>query len=606
MSMLNTLKTTVGVGRPEPVPPVDIDEKKEPSVHSGDAHSSDPERHGSIAFNDTSKGTDVPVEEGAQRGIQKVEAATSAWSTWALAGVLFNIWIIFLTNGMRSSILFSLQPYVTSDFGLHSLLTTIDIVASAMAAASYIPIAKLLDVWGRAEGYALMVGSATLGLILMACAETLQVFCAAQVFYSIGFSGIIYTAAVLAADVTSIKNRGLAFAFTSSPYMITAFAGPKAAEEFLDHVSWQWGFGAFCIIVPAVCAPLFFILKINQKKAEKKDILPKQRSNDPIGKQIWDGILDFDIPGVFLFAAGLTIFLLPFTLATHAPNGWASDYIIAMIVVGFVLLCAFVVYELWFARTPFLNHRFLTDRTVIAACLIDATYQVSYYCWNSYFTSFLQVVCNLSVSTAGYVNSTFQVVSGVTLFIVGYMIRNTGRFKWAFFVCNFFFMLGVGLMIHFRQPNQYIGYIVMCEIFMSLGGSVFILLVQVAVLASVDHQHFAAVLALLYVSGGIGGAVGNAISGTIWTNTFLGALQRELADTPAIANVTTIYASLPAQLAYPIDSPERLGIQRAYGYGQTRMLAAGLGVASLIFVWSAFVRNIDVSKKSAQTKGRVF
>ena len=120
-----------------------------------------------------------------------------------------------------------------------------------------------------------------------------------QVFYSIGFSGIIYTAAVLAADVTSIKNRGLAFAFTSSPYMITAFAGPKAAEEFLDHVSWQWGFGAFCIIVPAVCAPLFFILKINQKKAEKKDILPKQRSNDPIGKQIWDGILDFDSKSSF-------------------------------------------------------------------------------------------------------------------------------------------------------------------------------------------------------------------------------------------------------------------------------------------------------------------
>ena len=82
---------------------------------------------------------------------------------------------------MRSSILFSLQPYVTSDFGLHSLLTTIDIVASAMAAASYIPIAKLLDVWGRAEGYALLVGFATLGLILMASAESLAIFCAAQV-----------------------------------------------------------------------------------------------------------------------------------------------------------------------------------------------------------------------------------------------------------------------------------------------------------------------------------------------------------------------------------------------------------------------------------------
>jgi MFS family permease len=388
--------------------------------------------------------------------------------------------------------------------------------------------------------------------------------------------------------------------------MITAFAGPKAAEEFLLKVNWQWGFGAFTIIVPVICAPLFIILKKNQWKAEKDNIIPKKRSTDPIGKQIWDGILDFDVPGVFLFAAGLTVFLLPFTLATRAPDGWATDYIIAMIVVGFVTLVGFTLYETYVARTPFLNRRFLTDRTVIAACLIDATYQVSYYCWASYFTSFLQVVCNLSVSTAGYVNSTFQVVSGFTLFAVGYLIRGTGRFKWAFFVCNAFFMLGVGLMIHFRQPNQYIGYIVMCEIFMSLGGSVFILLVQVAVLASVDHQHFAAVLALLYVSGGIGGAVGNAISGTIWTNTFLGALQRELADSPALANVTTIYASLPAQLSYPVDSPERLAIQRAYGYGQTRMLAAGLGVAAVIFVWSCFVRNIDVSKKTAQTKGRVF
>merc|ERR1712000_700693 len=158
------------------------------------------------------------------------------------------------------------------------------------------------------------------------------------------------------------------------------------------------------------------------------------------------------------------------------------------------------------------------------------TYQASYYCWNLYFTSFLQVVANLKPAEAGYVNSTFQIVSGILLFIVGYAIRRTGYFKWLFYPAIPLYLFAQGLMIHFRQPNQYIGYIVMCEIFMSLGGSVFILLVQVAVLASVDHQHFAAVLALLYVSGGIGGAVGNAISGTIWTNTFLGALQRELAD----------------------------------------------------------------------------
>ena len=100
-----------------------------------------------------------------------------------------------------------------------------------------------------------------------------------------------------------------------------------------------------------------------------------------------------------------------------------------MIIVGFFILIVFGLYETYIAKEPFLKNKFLTDRSVIGACLIDMTYQISYYCWNSYFTSFLQVVCNLSVAEAGYVNSTFQVVSGVLLFIVVYLIRRTGRFK---------------------------------------------------------------------------------------------------------------------------------------------------------------------------------
>jgi hypothetical protein len=36
-------------------------------------------------------------------------------------------------------------------------------------------------VWGRAEGFLLLVGSATLGVILMATSNNLAMFCAAQV-----------------------------------------------------------------------------------------------------------------------------------------------------------------------------------------------------------------------------------------------------------------------------------------------------------------------------------------------------------------------------------------------------------------------------------------
>jgi hypothetical protein len=123
---------------------------------------------------------------------------------------------------------------------------------------------------------------------------------------------------------------------------------------------------------------------------------------------------------------------------------------------------------------------------------------------------------------------------------------------------------------------------------------------QLAVLASVNHQHVATVLSLLYISGGIGGAIGNTVSGTIWTNTFEKGLARYLPQS-AQANLTTIYASLPAQLAYPENSPERIGIQNAYGYAQT---AVGGGLMGLSLIWICFIKNLNLSKLK-QTKGVV-
>lgn len=311
--------------------------------------------------------------------------------------------------------------------------------------------------------------------------------------------------------------------------------------------------------------------------------------------------------GVFLFAAGFTIFLLPFTLAYSAPDGWKSGYIIAMIVVGFVVLVVFGVYESKFSPYPMLNFKLLTDRTIIGACILSAAYMVSYYCWGNYFTSFLQVVNNQSIAEAGYINNTFNVVSGFLLFVVGYLIRRTGYFKWLLYVAIPLYTLGLGLMIHFRRPGQSVGYLIMCQVFISFGGSIFIIIQQVAVLAAVDHQHVAAVLALLHVVGTGAAAIGGTISGTIWTNVFSSALMKnlptEITEDPDV--FATVYGDITAQLEYEVGTPERIGIQESYGYAQIRMLSAGLGIFVIGYLSLVLMRNINV-KKIKQTRGNVF
>lgn len=195
---------------------------------------------------------------------------------------------------MQSTINYSLIGYVTSDFESHSLLNVIYIVADAMTAAVYIPTAKVMDVFGRAEGYLMMTVFATLGLVLMAVCNNLPTFCAAYVFYSIGFGGMTYCVDVITADISKLKNRALAYAFTSSPYIITAFAGPKAAEGFYEKISWRWAFGAFSIIFPVVAAPLFFILKSNLKKAKASGLLVKEPSGRTPLQSLWFYVQEFD------------------------------------------------------------------------------------------------------------------------------------------------------------------------------------------------------------------------------------------------------------------------------------------------------------------------
>ncbi|KAI1060871.1 hypothetical protein LB507_010010 [Fusarium sp. FIESC RH6] len=555
-------------------------------------------------FPDDGSSSDA-VTENAQHGVQTVEATTLAWSKKALVGVFIFMWLIYLTNGFQGQINNTLLPYASSEWESHSLIPVIGVVANCMTAAVYIPLSKILDLWGRAEGFLLMVLFATIGMIMMAASQNLPTYCAAYVFWQVGWSGLTYSIDVITADATQLKNRGLAYAFTSSPYMITAFAGPKSAEAFLlNGDQWRWGFGTFSIVLPVVAAPLYALLRYNLRKAKKQGLLARESSGRSLLESIKWGLVEFDAAGAFLFAAGLVIFLLPFSIASMAPQGWSTPYIIAMIVLGVVLLCIFGAYERFVAPKPFLRFDILTSRTVIGVCLLDFIYMIAYYCWNSYFTSFLQVVNNLPPSEAGYVSNTFEIVSGVLLFIVGYAMHKTGRFKWLLCVGIPLYIFAQGLMIHFRRPGQSIGYLVMCEVFISIAGATFILCMQVGILAAVEHQFVATALATLSVTGNIGAAVGGTISAAIWTNSFEKKLVEYL---PASAqeNAALIAGDLDSQLAYEMGSPERLAIQEAYGWGQSRMLGAGTGIMAIALVSLFLIKNYDL-RTIKQTKGTVF
>jgi MFS family permease len=296
---------------------------------------------------------------------------------------------------------------------------------------------------------------------------------------------------------------------------------------------------------------------------------------------------------MILLIAGWSLLLLPFSLATSVASKWASASIISMIVVGFCSLIAFMIWERFFATKTFLPFHLLKDRTVIGSCLTAATLFISFYTWDYYLNSYLQVVFNLSIADSGYVYNIYSIGSCFWGLVVGILIPISNRYKWLAMCAVPLMILGTGLMIYFRQPDHNIGYVIMCQIFIAFAGGTLVITQEVAIMAVVGPANIAVALALQSLFTAIGGAIGSTISGAIWTNIVPAELVKNLPP-DLKGQAMDIYADLTVQLGYPIGSPGRDGIIAAYAVAQRYMCIAGTAVLALMIVWVMMWRDIDV------------
>ena len=169
-----------------------------------------------------------------------------------------------------------------------------------MALASWSSAAFWVSLGGRKD-----LTSLTLpGLIMQAACNNVETYCAAQVFYWVGNNGILYVLDVFVADTSSLKNRALMFAFTTSPYIVTAWVGGPAATSFLAGPGWRWAFGTFSIVVPVVATPLILLFEYNFNKAKRAGLVPVRPKHRTALESLKYYAIEFDgWPSHFLYTA---------------------------------------------------------------------------------------------------------------------------------------------------------------------------------------------------------------------------------------------------------------------------------------------------------------
>ena len=188
---------------------------------------------------------------------------------------------------LQSSISSIAQAKAYAGFSAAPAVGTANILATIIGGVIKLPVAKTLNLWGRAEGLCASVTVYILGLIILAACNGPSAYAAGYVLYWIGYDAIYLILQIFVADTSGLRNRAFTLAFASTPFICTAFTGPLAGNSFVTHTGgWRWAYGAFCIIMPAVFLPLAVAFKFYERKGMRMGLISHERSGRSVIQSI--------------------------------------------------------------------------------------------------------------------------------------------------------------------------------------------------------------------------------------------------------------------------------------------------------------------------------
>ncbi|WPG98213.1 Hypothetical protein R9X50_00100000 [Acrodontium crateriforme] len=519
-----------------------------------------------------------------QLGVVKAEASmqVSGWLYWVL---IVGIFLTAYVTGLDNNTMYAYQQGATAVFGVYPLYTSvIAVVQQVIIAVGKFPIAKLSDVFGRAEGYAISLAFYLIGFIITAACKNFATLVAGTIFYAIGNTGTQIMQQIILADYMPSKYRGLAIGLLSLPYLINFGVAPLITGQLAPFATimtapWRWGPGSFAIVMPVAVAPVFLSLALSQRKAKKSGLVPRK----PFSLKAFAD--DMDLGCLFLICAGFILILLPLSIHAYAPNGWNTGYIIAMFVLGGLCIIGIGLWEWLVASKPIFRPEYFHNKDILLPAFFIGFFDflTFYISWSPAY-SWSYIVQGYSATQASYYSNTQSLCLTVFGIIAGALSLGLKRYKWILFAGCCIRLLGIGLMIRYRNADSTAVQVVMPQVLQGMGGGFMGVTLQVAAQVSVRHQYVAMVTAFVLLMTEIGGACGTAILGSLQSTYLLPQLEKNLGAVGVNSTtILTVYGN-PFAATWAVGTPERNAFIESWNYyiHQGLIIAICLSIVPII------------------------
>ncbi|MBM9619774.1 MFS transporter [Streptomyces zhihengii] len=399
---------------------------------------------------------------------------------------------------------------------------------------------RLGDLFGRRRLFAVGLIGFALASALGGAAQNFETLIVARVGQGV-FGAVLAPAALATVAVTFTEpaERNKAFGVFSAIAGVGAGAGLLLGGVLTDLVSWRW-----CLYVNIV----FACVALLGVRAIRKDETSNARKV-------------LDLPGALTATAGL--FALVLGVSRAETEGWGSTTTLALLLLGGVLLAAFVMIERR-SDHALLPLRLLADRSRAGACFAIAALGVTMFGVFLFLTFYLQQNLDYSPLKSGFafmpLNIAIMVASGVT---AGVLLNKIGP-RTLISAGLALAALGCLLLAQLDTGSGYVDGVLPGLVAAGLGAGVLFPTTFAAGTARVGPADAGAASALVNTAQQVGGSVGIALLSTFYAE----SLKETFASDPTVA-----------RLAADIE-----------GYTTAFWWAAGLSLASAVIAFLV-IRN---------------
>ena len=378
--------------------------------------------------------------------------------------------------------------------------------------------------------------------------------------------------------------------------MLSALIG----SQLVSNASWRWIYyiSLICAAVATVGTALTYfppapaILRIRNRTR-------------------WQEIKQLDFLGIFLYAGGLTSFLIGVLWAGTAGHAWSSASVIAPLVVGLAVLIAAFAYDFTLAKNPFFPfHLFSMFREFTLALIVLFVCGMIFYSMAQFLPEATRVLYTTDSIQLGLI----ELPSGIGQFIGGAilpsLIHKLGNVRRQILIglavqTLFTALYALGVPDHKAAWMAFQFFGMMCFAWI-------VLACYVIVGLNVPHRQLGLATGLVGTFRNSGGSVGTSIFTTIQNSVLNAQLGPRVTKAalangfpaeylsqliPAVANSANIgpeaLASVPG-LTPAVMAASLQALKDAYAYAYQRVFLSTIPFGVIAFVAALFIT--DVSK----------